>query len=85
KKIIALLEKLPTDKVKHYASFRLSQIERFFDYKKDLYSEEILEQQFKSLKNIADGKWGQYYPLSDKLLVPKGNPNYYETLLSSVN
>lgn len=130
KKIVALLQQLPTDKVKHYASFKYTQIERFCniggipvpkavkeeqaaedkkkqvlikidaaklkrmifsekeeqpDYQKNLFNEDILKQQYKSLKNIHEKKWGDFYAISSKLHEPKGNPNYYTRLLGDVN
>lgn len=130
KKIVSLLQQFPADKVKHYASFKYAQIERFCniggipipkavkeereiedkkkqvlvkldpaklkkmifagneekpDYQKNLFNEDILKQQYKSLKNIHDNKWGNYYALSNKLHEPKGNPNYYVRLLGDVN
>lgn len=54
-------------------------------YQKDIFTENILEQQYKSLKSIVDSKWGNYYKLGDKLLKPKGNPNYYTRLLNDLN
>ncbi|ESX01777.1 hypothetical protein KL918_004748 [Ogataea parapolymorpha] len=130
KKIVSLLEKYPADKVKHYASFKFSQIERFCNigsipipkkileeqaleqkkqqklikidvqklkrmifadenaapnYKKELFDADILNQQYKSLKNIADNKWADHYKVDKKLLEPKGNPNYYARLMRDVN
>lgn len=130
KKIVTLLQQLPTDKVKHYASFKYTQIERFCNiggmavpksvkaeeefenkkkqvlikldaaklkrmifseteekpnYQNELFSDDILKQQYRSLKNIHDNKWGNYYAVSDKLAEPKGNPNYYTRLLGDVN
>jgi cytochrome b pre-mRNA-processing protein 6 len=130
KKIVSLLQQLPADKVKHYASFKYSQVERFCniggipvpkivkeeqaaeankkqvllkidpaklrqmvfaetekapDYQRQLFNEDILTQQYKSLKNIHSNKWGDLYAVSNKLLEPKGNPNYYQRLLGDVN
>lgn len=130
KKIVSLLQQLPAEKVKHYASFKYSQIERFCNiggipipkavkeeqaadekkkqvlikldpaklkkmifseaeekpnYQNELFNEDIIKQQYKSLKNIHDNKWGNYYSISNKLLEPKGNPNYYTRLLGDVN
>ncbi|KAH3661687.1 hypothetical protein OGAPHI_006537 [Ogataea philodendri] len=130
KKIVSLLEKYPADKVKHYASFKFSQIERFCnigslpipkkvleeqaieqkkqqkmvkidvkklkrmifaqedatpDFKKELFDTDILTQQFKSLKSIADNKWADVYKVDKKLLEPKGNPNYYSRLMKDIN
>lgn len=130
KKIVTLLQQFPVDKVKHFASFKYTQIERFCNiggipipkevkieqenedkkkqvlikldaaklkrmifpeveeqanYQKDLFNDDILKQQFKSLKNIKDSKWGNYYAIGNKLTEPKGNPNYYARLLGDVN
>lgn len=129
-KMVSLLKTLPGDKVKHYASFKFSQIERYCaiggmpvpedvkkemsaenakkqqliqidtkklkqmifaaedekpDYQKDLFNAEIISQQYKSLKNIHSGKWANYYAISDKMLTPKGNPNYYTRLINDVD
>lgn len=130
KKIVSILQQLPADKVKHYASFKYVQIERFCniggipipkavkeeqevqdkkkqvlikldaaklkrmisseseekpDYQKNLFNENILKQQYKSIKNIHENKWGNYYSISGKLHEPKGNPNYYVRLLGDIN
>lgn len=130
KKIVSVLSQLPADKVKHYASFKYSQIERFCNiggipvpkevkdekaiedkkkqvlikldpaklkkmifneaeelpnYQNELFNDDILKQQLKSIKNIHENKWGNYYAISDKLLEPKGNPNYYTRLMGDVN
>lgn len=130
KKIVQLLQQLPADKVKHYSSFKFTQIERFcnlggfpipkevkeeqaaeekkkqvlvkldpkklkkmifnekeepINYQKNLFNEDILKQQYKSIKNLHQNKWGNYYAISNKLLEPKGNPNYYSRLMGDVN
>lgn len=130
KKIVSLLQQLPADKVKHYASFKYSQIERFCNiggipipkavkeeqelqekkkqvlikidtaklkrmifsdaeekpnYQNNLFNDDIIKQQYKSLKNIHENKWVNYYAISNKLYEPKGNPNYYNRLLGDVN
>ncbi|KAG0681998.1 hypothetical protein C6P40_003003 [Pichia californica] len=130
KKIVSVLQQLPVDKVKHYASFKYAQIERFCniggipipkavkeeqeiqekkkqvlikldaaklkrmifseteekpDYQKNLFNEDILKQQYKSIKSIHENKWGNYYAISSKLHEPKGNPNYYSRLLGDIN
>ncbi len=54
-------------------------------YQKDLFTIDILSQQFKSLKNIANSKWEKYYQIDNKLLEPKGNPNYYNRLLGDLD
>lgn len=129
-KMLGLLKTLPGDKVKHYASFKFSQIERYCaiggipvpedvkkemaldnskkqqliqidtkklkrmifapadekpDYQKDLFNTEIINQQYKSIKNIHSNKWINYYSLSEKMLTPKGNPNYYSRLINDVD
>ncbi|QPG76584.1 hypothetical protein FOA43_003975 [Brettanomyces nanus] len=131
RKIVSLLEKFPKDRIKHNATFRTSQIERFCNiggvaipkdvteekdkqlqakngtlkintdkikkviyskkeekpanYQKDIFTEDILTQQYKSLKNIYESKWEKYYKIDKKLLVPKGNPNYYHRLMTDLN
>ena len=129
KKIVSVLQQFPADTVKHYASFKYTQIERFCNiggiqvpkevkdekaiqdkkqqviikldpaklkrmifsetdekpnYQNNLFNEDILKQQYKSLKNIHDNKWSKYYTISNKLIEPKGNPNYYNRLLGDV-
>ncbi|VEU19755.1 DEKNAAC100234 [Brettanomyces naardenensis] len=129
KKIVTLLERFPKDRIKHHATFRSSQIERFcsiggvatpkdiieerkqqdeakkstlkintetikqalfpeeqksVNYQKDMFTDDILTQQYRSLKNIYESKWEKYYKIDKKLLVPKGNPNYYVRLLNDL-
>ncbi|GMG20942.1 unnamed protein product [Ambrosiozyma monospora] len=128
-KIVNLLQKLPADHVKHFASLKFTQIERFCNiggipipksvqeeqlieqkkqqklikidtkklkrmvfaekdeapnYQREIFDDEILTQQYISLKNIGDNKWSKFYPIGDKLLQPKGNPNYYTRLMGDV-
>jgi len=54
-------------------------------YQKNMFTEDILTQQYKSLKNIFNSKWNKYYAIDKKLLEPKGNPNYYNRLLGDLN
>ncbi|GMM28184.1 Cbp6 protein [Martiniozyma asiatica (nom. inval.)] len=130
KRMVGLLKTLPADKVKHYDSFKFSQIDRFCaigglpvpeevkreraledkkvqklididtkklkrmifseqeekpDYKSSMFTEEIIKQQYNSLKSIHNNKWGKYYQVSNKMLEPKGNSNYYNRLLEDVD
>lgn len=129
KKIVSLLLKFPKDRIRHNATFRTAQIERFcsiggfpvpksiveekkqaeeqrkaattidtkkikevvwgnhdkpVNYQNDMFTEDILQQQYKSLKHIYEGKWANYYKIDAKLLTPKGNPNYYNRLLENM-
>ncbi|KAI8061016.1 hypothetical protein BC940DRAFT_310928 [Gongronella butleri] len=43
------------------------------------------ERQLDALERLLDNEFKQKYPLSDKILSPAGNPNYYSSLLSSLN
>lgn len=84
-KIISLLKTLPKEQIKHYASFKDVQLERFQN--KDLMdsvSEEDLKLQYISLRDLVNDKYKNYYKLDDKLLKPKGNPQYYERLLADL-
>jgi len=77
-----VLVKIDTKKLKRMI---FSEQEEKPNYQNDLFNEDIIKQQFKSLKNIHDGKWNSYYQISNKLLEPKGNPNYYNRLLGDIN
>lgn len=84
-KIVSLLKTLPKDRIKHYASFKDLQLERF--QKPELVekiSEQDLKLQYISLRDLVNDKYKNYYKLDDKLLKPKGNPQYYERILSEI-
>lgn len=84
-KILSLLRTLPKDRLKHYASFKDVQIERFLNKEiVDTISEKDLKLQYVSLRDLVNDKYKNYYKLDDKLLKPKGNPQYYERLLAEV-
>ncbi|OWB85324.1 hypothetical protein B5S33_g3988 [[Candida] boidinii] len=131
KQLVTLLEKLPNEKINHYASFKTTQIERFCsigeipvpnsikeeikrnndfknkkmikintdklkslvfnleegdpDYRSSLYNEKIVGEQIKSVKSFLDNKYSKLYPVGDKFLKPKGNPNYYTRLMNDIN
>lgn len=121
KQIIKLLERLPTERLKHYASFQRVQVIRFkneggipltaeeaaptekktlVDVVKEVafkveveepkpfvpMTEEVLRSQYSSLKLIIDNKYQNLYRIKDdKLLTPKGNPEYYTRLLAELN
>lgn len=83
-KILSLLKTLPKDRIKHYASFKDIQIERFSsELVKDI-SEKDLKLQYISLRDLVNDKYKNYYKLDDKLLKPKGNPEYYNRILSEI-
>ena len=83
-KILSLLRTLPKDRIKHYASFKETQIERFSsELVKDI-SEKDLKLQYISLRDLVNDKYKNYYKLDDKLLKPKGNPDYYNRILSEI-
>lgn len=84
-KILSLLRTLPKDRLKHYASFKDVQIERFLNKDVvDSISEKDLKLQYISLRDLVNDKYKNYYKLDDKLLKPKGNPQYYERILSEI-
>ncbi|CAO3682310.1 hypothetical protein CU097_006467 [Rhizopus azygosporus] len=41
-------------------------------------------QEMKALDYLLDNRFKEKYPISDKILMPAGNPNYYKKLLSSL-
>lgn len=85
-KILAILKTLPKERIKHYASFKDTEIARFlnpdFIYGTD---KRDLQLQYVALRDLVNDKYKNYYKLSDKLLKPKGNPNYYERIMSEIN
>lgn len=83
-KILELLKTLPKDQIKHYASFRDVQIERFSSPEANEISEKDLKLQYMALRDLVNDKYKNYYKLDDKLLRPKGNPEYYNRLLSEL-
>lgn len=83
-KILSLLRTLPKDRINHYASFKDIQIERFSSAPVKDISEKDLKLQYISLRDLVNDKYKNYYKLDDKLLKPKGNPNYYERILSEI-
>ncbi|KAG7661448.1 uncharacterized protein J8A68_005026 [[Candida] subhashii] len=86
KKILTTLESIPKDRLKHYASFKDSQIKRFND--KEFItslSEQELNEQYLAISRIAKNKYRDYYKISDKLLTPKGNPEYYKKIMAEIN
>lgn len=85
KKIVQLLKTLPKDRIKHYASFKDVQIARFSDSSLiEQISEKDLKLQYVSLRDLVNDKYRNYYKLDDKLLRPKGNPQYYTRLLDEL-
>lgn len=84
-KIIGLLKTLPKDRLKHYASFKDLKLE-YFQNKElvDKISEQDLKLQYISLRDLVNDKYKNYYKLDDKLLRPKGNPQYYERIMSEI-
>lgn len=84
-KILSLLKTLPKDRIKHYASFKDVLIERFLNKDVvDTISEQDLKLQYISLRDLVNDKYKNYYKLDDKLLKPKGNPQYYERLMAEL-
>ena len=83
-KILELLKTLPKDQIKHYSSFRDVQIERFSSPQANDISEHDLKLQYIALRDLVNDKYKNHYKLDDKLLKPKGNPEYYDRLLSEL-
>lgn len=84
-KILSLLRTLPKDRISHYASFKDVQIERFLNPEKIAkISEQDLKLQYISLRDLVNDKYKNLYKLDDKLLKPKGNPRYYDRILSEI-
>lgn len=84
-KILGLLRTLPKDSIKHYASFKDVQLERFQNKEIiDQVSEKDLKLQYISLRDLVNDKYKNYYKLDDKLLKPKGNPAYYDRLIGEL-
>lgn len=83
--ILSLLKTLPKERLKHYASFKDVQIERFSNPQiVSGISENDLRLQYMSLRELVNDKYRNYYKLDDKLLKPKGNPKYYDRILSEI-
>lgn len=84
-KIVALLKTLPKDRIRHIASFKDVQLERFLNKAVvDKISEQDLRLQYMALRDLVNDKYKNYYKLSDKMLKPKGNPQYYERLMAEI-
>lgn len=84
-KIVALLKTLPKDRLNHYASFKDVQLARFSSSEIDNISEQDLKLQYMSLRDMVNDRYKNYYKLDDKMLRPKGNPQYYERILNEIN
>ncbi|RLV93450.1 Cytochrome B pre-mRNA-processing protein 6 [Spathaspora sp. JA1] len=83
--IVSVLKTLPKERLTHYSSFKQTQLERFQDSKIiDNISEEDLKLQYIALRALVNDKYKNYYKLDDKLLKPKGNPEYYDRLLKEI-
>lgn len=84
-RILSVLKTLPKDRIKHYASFKDTQIARFLDLAFiNSTSEEDLKLQYIALRDLVNDKYKNYYKLDDKLLKPKGNPQYYDRIMSEI-
>lgn len=84
-RILSVLKTLPKDRIKHYASFKDTQIARFLDQAFiSNTSEEDLKLQYIALRDLVNDKYKNYYKLDDKLLKPKGNPQYYERIMAEI-
>lgn len=83
-KIVGLLKTLPKDRIQHYASFRDIQLARFSGAQVNDISEKDLKLQYMALRDMVNDKYRNYYRLDDKLMKPKGNPQYYSRLLSEL-
>ncbi|WPK25165.1 hypothetical protein PUMCH_002468 [Australozyma saopauloensis] len=84
-RILSVLKTLPKDRIKHYASFKDVQIARFLDAAFiEKTPEEDLKLQYIALRDLVNDKYKNYYKLDDKLLKPKGNPQYYDRIMSEI-
>lgn len=85
KQVLSLLKTLPKDRLNHYASFKDTQIARFSDPET---TAQILDHdmrlQYIALRNLVNDKYKRYYRLDEKLLKPKGNPQYYERIMNEL-
>lgn len=84
-KILSLLHTLPNDRIRHTVCFKDSQLQRFSSDAVQNISERDLKLQYLSLRDLVNDKYKNYYKLDDKLLKPKGRPDYYERLLRELN
>lgn len=83
-KIVLLLKTLPKERLAH-VSFKDVQIERFSNPEiVNQISELDLKLQYASLRDLVNDKYKNYYKLDDKLVRPKGNPQYYERLMAEI-
>lgn len=83
-KTLSLLKSLPKERIKHYASFKDVQLEKYSGDAIKNVSEKELELQYIALRDLVNDKYKNYYKLDDKLLKPKGNPQYYDRILSEL-
>ncbi|KAK6202701.1 uncharacterized protein RJT21DRAFT_21239 [Scheffersomyces amazonensis] len=83
--IRSLLNTLPKERLNYYSSFKDVQLERFENEKflQDI-GERDLKLQYDALRDLVNDKYRNYYKLDDKLLKPKGNPDYYSRLLGNI-
>ncbi|CCE86710.1 Piso0_005216 [Millerozyma farinosa CBS 7064] len=83
-KTLSLLKSLPKERIKHYASFKDVQLQKYSGDAIKNVSEKELELQYIALRDLVNDKYKNYYKLDDKLLKPKGNPQYYDRILSEL-
>lgn len=84
-KIVELLKTLPKDRLSHYSSFKDVQLARFSNPQTIAEASELdLRLQYIALRDLVNDKYRNYYKLDNKLLRPKGNPEYYQRLLLSI-
>ncbi|CAO3629592.1 unnamed protein product [Cunninghamella blakesleeana] len=88
---LRLIRDWPADKVRPNRDMKqilTTRVEETF--RKPLQNEnepfdiEEAKKQLDALERLLDNEFKQKYPLSDKILSPAGNPNYYSSLMSSL-
>ncbi|CCE85602.1 Piso0_005216 [Millerozyma farinosa CBS 7064] len=83
-KTLSLLKSLPKERIKHYTSFKDVQLEKYSGDAIKNVPEKELELQYIALRDLVNDKYKNSYKLDDKLLKPKGNPQYYDRILSEL-
>lgn len=50
----------------------------------DELNEQTIQEQIRSLSNIANNKFKKYYDVGEKLYNPSGNPHYYQRIMDEI-
>lgn len=75
---------MPKERIDHKVNLKQVQIQRFSSDAINDASDEDLRLQYIALRDLVNDKYKNYYKLDDKLLKPKGNPEYYSRLMSEL-